>query len=90
MTTRQLLAGGYTYASNVIGTEGRMATAEHPLTRAALREELQHYATKEDLAKIETKIAEMESRLTWRIVVAMFGAAAAGSAVVSVIDRFAS
>ena len=67
-----------------------MTTAEHPLTRSGLREELQHYATKEDLAKIETKIAEMESRLTWRIVLVMFGAAAAGSAVVSVIDRFAS
>lgn len=67
-----------------------MTTVEHPLTRSGLREELRHYATKEDLANIETKIAEMESRLTWRIVLVMFGAAAAGSAVVSVIDRFAS
>ena len=29
-----------------------MTTAEHPITRSELRKELEHYATKEDLAKL--------------------------------------
>ncbi len=35
-----------------------MATAEHPITRSELREELQHYATKADLAKLETSLVK--------------------------------
>ena len=71
-----------------------MATAEPPLTRSDLREELQcfreeiqrelaHYATKSDLA-------ELKAVLMWRMVWMMFGAATAGSAVVYVIDTFTS
>ena len=74
--------------------EERMATAEPPLTRSDLREELQrfreeirreltHYATKSDLA-------ELKSQLAWRMVWLMFGAATAGSAVVYVIDTLNS
>ena len=33
-----------------------MTTVEHPITRSELREELKHYATKEDLAKLETRL----------------------------------
>ena len=33
-----------------------MTSAEHPITRSELREELSHYATKEDLANLETRL----------------------------------
>ena len=65
-----------------------MTTAEHPVTRSELRTELddlrrefrEHYATKEDLAKLET-------RLTKWIVGQMFAAIAAASAVAVVIQQ---
>ncbi len=35
------------------------ATAEgHPITRAELREEIQHYATKADVANLETRMVK--------------------------------
>ena len=34
-----------------------MATSEHPITRSELREELRHYATKEDLANLKWQLA---------------------------------
>ena len=33
-----------------------MTSAEHPITRSELREELSHYATKEDMANLETRL----------------------------------
>ena len=33
-----------------------MTTAGHPITRSELREELKHYATKEDLANLKAEI----------------------------------
>ncbi len=33
-----------------------MATMEEPITRTALREELRFYATKEDLANLESRL----------------------------------
>ena len=33
-----------------------MTTAEHPITRSELREELKHYATKEDLANLKAEL----------------------------------
>ena len=33
-----------------------MTTAEHPVTRTELREELRHYATKTDLTNLETRL----------------------------------
>jgi hypothetical protein len=35
-----------------------MTTAEQPITRTELREELRHYATKKDLAELETKLVK--------------------------------
>ena len=32
-----------------------MATVEQPITRSELREELRHYASKADLAQMETR-----------------------------------
>ena len=57
-----------------------MATIEQPITRSALREELRHCATKADLANLKAD-------LTWRMMVMMFGAAAAAASAVSTIDR---
>ena len=34
-----------------------MATSEHPITRSELREELRHYATKEDVANLKWQLA---------------------------------
>ena len=70
------------------------APIERPITRTELREELretlQHYVTKADLSDLRTDLAKLESSLTWRMVMMMFGAAAAGSAIVATIERFLS
>ena len=58
--------------------------------REELRETLQHYVTKADLSDLRTDLAKLESSLTWRMVMMMFGAAAAGSAIVATIERFLS
>lgn len=48
-----------------------MATAEHPITRSELREELQHYATKADLANLETRLIKwMVGQLVAAIMIA--------------------
>lgn len=61
--------------------------AEGYLTRADLRDELRHYATKEDLAKLEVKISESESRLVKWMIGLMVGAAAVASSVALIIQR---
>ena len=63
-----------------IYTENIMITTEHPITRSELRQELQHYATKEDLAKLETRL------IKW-IVGQMIAAIVAASAVAVVIQQ---
>ena len=40
-----------------------MTTSEHPVTKAELREELRHYATKADLAEISGEL----KALRWKI-----------------------
>ena len=47
----------------------RMATAEQPITRSELREELQHYATKADLAELR---GEMKA-IRWTMSLIGFG-----------------
>ena len=39
-----------------------MTSAEHPITRSELREELRHYATKEDLNYYRSELREEELR----------------------------
>ena len=57
-----------------------MTTAEHPITRSELRTELEHYATKEDLAKLETRL------IKW-MVGQMMAAIVAASSVAVVIQQ---
>ncbi len=57
-----------------------MATVEQPITRSELREELRHYASKADLA-------QMETRLTRWMVGMMLGAIVAASSASLVIQR---
>ena len=40
-----------------------MTSAEHPITRSELREELSHYATKEDMANLEIRLTREISDL---------------------------
>ena len=61
--------------------------AEGYLTRTDLRDELRHHATKEDLAKLEVKISESESRLIKWMIGLMVGAAAVASSVALIIQR---
>ena len=56
-----------------------MTTAEHPVTRTELREELRHFATKADLAKLETRL------IKWMIGL-MVSAVVAASAVAVVVQ----
>ncbi len=61
-----------------------MATAEHPITRSELREELrttlQHYATKSDLAELETRLVK------WMIGM-MVGSVALASSIALLVQR---
>ena len=57
-----------------------MTTVEQPITRSELREELRHYASKADLA-------QMETRLTRWMVGMMLGAIVAASSASLVIQR---
>ena len=71
-----------------------MATEDAPLTRAELREELdrtlRHYATKADLAALETRItAAMDSQTHW-LAGLVLAAAAAAAGVVIAVDRLAA
>ena len=57
-----------------------MVTAEQPITRSELREELRHYATKEDLAEFETRMVK------WMVGM-MMGGMAIAAAIASVITN---
>lgn len=57
-----------------------MTTAEHPVTRTELREELRHYATKADLANLETRL------IKWMVGL-MVSAVVAASAVAVVVQN---
>ena len=59
------------------------------VTKADLREELHYYATKADLAELETRMVErmaaMESRLVRWMIGMMFGSILAAAAIASVV-----
>lgn len=57
-----------------------MTTADHPVTRAELREELRHYATKADLANLETRL------IKWMVGL-MVSAVVAASAVAVMVQN---
>ncbi len=64
-----------------------MATmTDPPITERMARLEgaYEHLATKADVAQIETRVAEMETRMTWRLI----GASGAIIAAVALIQRF--
>ena len=69
------------------GGELFMATSEQPITRSELREDLQHYATKADIADVRADMAQMETRLVKWMVGIMFGAAALSTSIALVIQR---
>ncbi len=52
-----------------------------------MREELQHYATKADIADVRADMAQMETRLVKWMVGIMFGAAALSTSIALVIQR---
>ena len=60
-----------------------MTTAEHPITRSELREELKHYATKEDLAKLETRLIKW---MVAQLLAAIIAASGIAVAIQQVID----
>ena len=67
-----------------------MTTTDHPITRTELREEidraLQPYATKEDLANLETRLVkEYGTHLRW-----MIGLQLAGLAAIAAVLRLLS
>ena len=53
---------------------------------ARLEGAYEHLATKADVAQLEARMAEMETRLTWRLI----GAVGAMVAAVAIIERFLS
>ncbi len=69
-----------------------MTPDDQPITRRELREELhttlQHYATKADLAQLETRMMAMEARLVKWMVGMMLGGMVAAAAIASAISNF--
>ena len=63
-----------------------MATMTDPITErmAHLEGSYEHLATKADVAQLETRMVEMETRMTWRLI----GASGAIVAAVALIQRF--
>ena len=47
-----------------------MATMEQRVSR--LEGAYEHVATKSDLANLEAKLGDLESKLTWRLLIALF------------------
>ena len=64
-----------------------MTQGEQPITGSELREELQHYATKADIAEVRADMAQMETRLVKWLVGLMFGAAALSASIALVVER---
>ena len=56
-----------------------MTTVEQPITRTELREELRHYATKKDLAEMETKLVK------WMVGVQIGGIAALAAVTTAIL-----
>ena len=67
-----------------------MATMTDPITERVARLEgaYGHLATKADLAQLETRMAQMETRMTWRIIGAMVGMSGIIITAVALIVRF--
>ena len=67
-----------------------MATMTDPITERMARLEgaYEHLATKADLAQLETRMAQMETRMTWRIIGAMVGMSGIIITSVALIVRF--
>ena len=60
-----------------------MTMVEHPITRSELREELKHYATKEDFAKLETRLIKW---MVTQLLAAIIAASGIAVAIQQVID----
>ena len=71
-----------------------MATATDPITERVARLEgaYEHLATKADLVELELRLtqqmAQMETRLTWRVIGAMIGMSGVIITAVALIVRF--
>ena len=67
-----------------------MATMTDPITERVARLEgaYEHLAAKADLAQLETRMAQMETRMTWRIIGAMVGMSGIIITAVALIVRF--
>ena len=67
-----------------------MATMTDPITERMARLEgaYEHLATKADLAQLETRMAQMETRMTWRLIGAMVGMSGIIITSVALIVRF--
>ena len=63
-----------------------MAAIEQPVTRTELREELQYYATKADLAELKSELSVLETRLVkWMVGVQLGGLAALAAVTTAII-----
>ena len=67
-----------------------MATMTDPITERMARLEgaYEHLATKADVARLETRMAQMETRMTWRLIGAMVGMSGIIITAVALIVRF--
>ena len=67
-----------------------MATMTDPIAERMARLEgaYEHLATKADVAQLETRMAQMETRMTWRLIGAMVGMSGIIITAVALIVRF--
>ena len=64
-----------------------MTTAEQPITRTELREELRYYATKADLADLRVELHQIETRLIKWMVGLMVASSAVATSLTLLIQR---
>ena len=69
------------------GEDKAITTAEQPITRTELREELRHYATKADLGELRVELHQIETRLIKWMVGLMVASSAVATSLALLIQR---
>ena len=73
--------------SNLTQSDVRRSNSDENLTKQDFQREIRHYTTKADSAKLETKIAQAETRLIKWMIGLMVGSIVSATAIATLIER---
>ena len=73
--------------SNLTLGDIRRSSSDDHITKQEFQREISHYTTKEDSAKLETQIAQAETRLIKWMTAFMAGSVALATAIATLIER---